>query len=186
MLSGRQGDSGVRTFFDTIVFRAMYRHFEEGRFGTASIEKGRREPWFVELKRDGVPWMNNMVGRDDVHLRWFNGYRGRVLIGGLGLGLDLFKMDYYGLLDSDRITSVDVVEIDGDVVGLVAPYHPHRKISIMVGDVAAFLQNATERYDNIVFDVFHDDSALEPTARQNLIAKTEGRLLIGGTVDFWH
>ena len=164
----------------------MYNHFEEGRFGTASIEKGRREPGFLELKRNGVPWMNNGVATDNEHLRWFNSYKGRVLIGGLGLGLDLFKMLYYGLLDSDRITSVDVVEVDADVVGLVAPYHPHRKISIMVGVVAEFLENTTDRYDRIVFDVFHDDSALFPTVRGDLVAKGQGRLLAGGTMDFWH
>ncbi len=176
----------MRTFFDSDVYKAMYDHFEEGRFGTASIEKGRREPGFLELKRNGVPWMNNRVATDNEHLRWFNGYRGKILIGGLGLGLDLFKMAYYGLLDSTEITSVDVVEIDADVVGLVAPYHPHRKTDIIVGDINQKLLNPSEKYNHIICDIFHDESSLHETEKQELTTRGQSRLEPGGKIDFWH
>jgi len=72
---------------------------------------------------------------------------GRTLIGGLGLGLIV-----HALNDNNRVESIDVYEINGDVIELVKPLLPvDERVRVIHGDV--FTANP-KNYDTIVLDLW--------------------------------
>jgi len=75
---------------------------------------------------------------------------GHILLAGLGLGLVL-----QGLEDRmDRIQSITVVEINQDVIDLVAKHYKHSKIKVVQGDITTWTPPAGMKYDVIYFDIW--------------------------------
>lgn len=75
---------------------------------------------------------------------------GKVLIGGLGIGMVL-----HNIVSKPEVTSVDVVEINKNLLELVSPFFKHEKVNIIEGDIFNFNCNGT-KYDTIYFDVWND------------------------------
>lgn len=84
-----------------------------------------------------------MRGFLDFHQR----ARGRVLMTGLGLG-----MAASWLAQKPEIELIDVVEIEQDVIELVAPHLPSKKINVVRGD--AYSLSPRLRYDYVWHDCF--------------------------------
>lgn len=103
----------------------------------------------TQLDIDGIGWMF-----DTTHEKWLNRRalqraKGRVLLGGLGLGMILWP-----ILGKSEVERVDVLELSLDVIRLVLPSlerHPRfDKLHIIEGDARTFETQA--RYDYIWLD----------------------------------
>lgn len=163
-------------------YKEMYNWFNEGIFGTASLVKDLHDVGRVDLKRRDQTWMNNSVGVDDQNLKFLQKAKGDILIMGLGIGANLLLLNDY--LDSDVIKSVDVIEIDSDVVGLISPYFTHPKIHIITGDALALVSTIDKRYDLVYWDIYLDN---ERHIEDNATNKTDGNRLLkaGGEIISW-
>ena len=75
--------------------------------------------------------------------------RGRVLCGGLGLGLIV-----HTLAKNKSITEIQVAEINRDVIALVYPLLPHEDKPIFVHSDNIYEFPNAERYDTIILDMW--------------------------------
>ena len=73
---------------------------------------------------------------------------GKVLVGGLGLGLITFSLDL-----NPFVEEVDIIELNKDVIKLVKPFVPKRKIKIRQGNVYDFKWFKKD-YDTIILDLW--------------------------------
>lgn len=76
---------------------------------------------------------------------------GRVLIGGMGLGILPWLCAAKPL-----VNSVTVVELQQGVIDLVGPVITHPKIAIVQDDVWGYLTSTAEKYDYIGLDIWPD------------------------------
>src|SRR5262249_49322032 len=83
------------------------------------------------------------------------GFRGRVLIGGLGIGLVV-----PGVTQRETVSRVDVVEQSPEVVPMVAPYVGDARTHLPEKDLFQFLRQAPARptYHAVFFDIWRGDS----------------------------
>lgn len=120
---GRSGDVSVERFEVEDGFGLM-RDFMLGR--------GTRPGQYTAIKRGGKMWMSDTRAefRDASNFIW-NAKKpgGRVLVNGLGLGIVIGH-----LLECDEIEHIDVVEIDEDVIRLVAPSFECDRVTVHHGD----------------------------------------------------
>lgn len=144
------------------VGRAAIARYSYGRgfylaYGTAGgagpvdffkVPGGRRLP-VTTLKIDGRTWMID----DPPH--WWSiretarRLRGRVLIGGLGLGLIL-----WAAAENPEVERAVVIERDADVIALMLPNLPKRPaIEIVEDDFAGYLDRAG-RFDSAFVDLW--------------------------------
>lgn len=99
--------------------------------------------------------MSNTPSEIDDHRKFIDNASGKVLIGGLGLGM---VVKY--LLQKSSITKVTVVEKSLDVIKLVAPsYVSDPRVEIINADIFEF--KPTEKYDCAWFDIWGDISGSE-------------------------
>jgi hypothetical protein len=79
---------------------------------------------------------------------------GKVLIGGLGLGMSpsLFA-------NKENVSKVVVVEIDKDVIKLCKP--KNKKIRVIHEDIWKFLEKTEEKFDYIYIDIHYSTSCME-------------------------
>jgi len=81
--------------------------------------------------------------------------KGRVLVGGLGLGYFVKKLQ-----EKDNVTSVVVVEISQDVINLVWKYHQFdQRFQIICTDIKKYLKRYTSnrRFDWVYLDIWRGD-----------------------------
>jgi len=88
---------------------------------------------YTRLMRGGTLVMSDTPAEIRDHRALFRNATGRVLIHGLGLGVAL-----RGVLLKDDVTHVDVVEIDEDLISLVAPHLEDPRVHIHHGDALTF------------------------------------------------
>lgn len=101
--------------------------------------------------------------------------KGRILIGGLGIGLIVLP-----LLEKPEVASVLVVEKNPDVVALVEPAirkaagEHAGKLTVVLGDVYTWKPAKGDRFDSIYFDIWSDVSTdvLVDMAKLHQRAKT--------------
>jgi len=163
-------------------FPAMSKIIPEGKSGEWSIEYYTPSEFEVRLEKlhsslDGIGYLDTYlvqatycVLRHNKHPVMSDTYRervtqahiidkahGNVLIAGLGIGLVLPP-----LCANPRVTSVTVLELEQDVINLVAPYHKHPKLKILHADVfewrPSYSQVDNAKYDVIYFDIWPDIS----------------------------
>lgn len=77
--------------------------------------------------------------------------RGHVLLNGLGLGMVLA-----GMLKRDDVERVTVVEIDADVIALVAPHLRDRRVEIVNADAFIYKLPKGIRYGAVWHDIWDD------------------------------
>jgi hypothetical protein len=80
--------------------------------------------------------------------------KGKVLIGGLGLGMSptLFA-------NKKDVDSVTVIEIEKDVIKLCKP--KNKKIKVIHDDIWHFLETTTEKFDFIYIDIHYSTGCME-------------------------
>jgi hypothetical protein len=133
---------------------------------------------FIELYIGEQPWMNNVVAEDNSHRELYDTARGSVLLAGLGLGCDVIL-----LRDKPSVTSIRVVEINGDVISLVGPQVSGGKVTIEQGDILSW--TTIQRYDTIFFDILLDDVDLYPTSKAAMEVVAVRSRAVGGSTLYW-
>lgn len=78
---------------------------------------------------------------------------GKVLIGGLGIGMVLRN-----ILDKKEVESVVVIELSQDLIDLVGPRFVHPKLTIINGDIFSWVPEKGTKYDSLYFDIWPDIS----------------------------
>lgn len=107
------------------------------------------------LFRNGCIIMSNTPAEINDHLKFIRKASGKVLIGGLGLGM-VVKC----LLEKESITKVTIVEQSPDVINLVASaYTNDPRVEIVNANI--FEYKPSERYDCAWFDIWDDISGAE-------------------------
>lgn len=121
----------------------------EGRSGSVAVERfeveedfslmkmrmeGRGTPvgQYTKLTRNGSLWMSDTRAEFFDNMRFLRKAKelgGRVLVNGLGLGMVVGH-----LLECPEIEHIDVVEIDEDVIRLVAPSFECDRVTVHHGD----------------------------------------------------
>ena len=152
--------------------------YPEGEAGTLKLshgtaKAGRTERWYnpkigrflytpnpisIEYpaleQGDGGNWITWMSAAQDECLAMKSLAKdasGRVLIGGLGLGILPWMCAAKPL-----VKSVTVVELQPGVIDLVRPVIDHPKITVVHDDVRDYLTSTTEKYDYIGLDIWPD------------------------------
>ena len=74
---------------------------------------------------------------------------GDVLIAGLGLG-----MICHPITRKPEVKSVTVIEQSADVIALIAPTLPRRKIKVIQGDIFTWRPDKGRRFNTIYFDIW--------------------------------
>lgn len=125
--------------------------------------------WMTDLPCEMVQMHDELARR--VH--------GRVLVGGLGLGI-LPRM----LLQNPRVTSVAVSEINASVVSLVAPTLDCERLSVAIGDVHE-LDVEDREYDFALLDTWQSTGEMTWTGDVVPLRRKMRRAHIRG-VRCWH
>lgn len=144
--SGESGDWKLKRFTVTPQGAKMHNLSEIFNGRNRFILAG--EYW--GLFRNGKVIMSNTPSEIDDHWKFIRKASGKVLVGGLGLGMVLKC-----LLDKKSVTKVTVVEKSPDVIKLVASaYTDDPRVEIVNADI--FQYKPTERYDCAWFDIWDD------------------------------
>lgn len=86
------------------------------------------------------------------HLPFVGEARGRVLIGGLGLGMCIAAV-----LAKSEVELVHVVEIDPDIIAMVGPHYSDPRLKIIQGDFRDYCPKG-QKYDVVWSDIWGDVS----------------------------
>lgn len=111
------------------------------------------EPYVVERK-EWKTWMADSAVEIATQADCIRRLRGKVLIGGLGLGV-LVK----AALGRRDVDAVDVLEIDSDIVGMVGPHYRDPRVRIITADALEFKPRAKRWYDVVYMDIWRNVGA---------------------------
>lgn len=120
------------------------------------ISAGRRinPGTYSRLSRDQVVIMSDTPAEKRDHIDFVRGAVGRILIGGLGMGLVL-----NAVARKEAVIHVDVVEIDDGPIALVWDFYKERfdgKINLIQTDLLEFKPKGFDLYDSAWFDIWDD------------------------------
>ncbi len=106
---------------------------------------------YTRLMRDGAwdPMMSDTPAEILDHLDFIYEAKGRCLLNGLGLGVVL-----KALLAKPEVTQVDVVEIEQDVIKLVAPSYNDPRVHIYNADAYTIVWDKTDRWTVAWHDIW--------------------------------
>lgn len=126
--------------------------------------------------------MSNAMFEIDAHAEVIEAANGDVFIGGLGLGYVANE-----IAQKSGVDSVDVVEIDSNVIALTgaAIVNEHSNVSVIHNDAYRQLNDNSKKYDIIFFDIFNTDPLVEPSVVSQLNSVAEPRLKEGGKIIYW-
>lgn len=113
--------------------------------------KSESEEWYG--MREWIVVMSDTPDEINDHAEMLLWAEGRVLVHGLGLGCVV-----HGLLTKDTVTSIDVVEVDPDVIALMAPYITDPRVTIHQGDCATFKWPPGTRWNYVWHDIWSEIS----------------------------
>lgn len=146
---GQKGEWQIETFnvskeeadFDRL--RCMvkghgYRHVKPGTY--------------KRLKHNGETIMSNTRAEINDHLEFINmaeRYGGDILINGLGLGVALTK-----ILEFTNVNSVTVIEIDWDVITLVAPHFEDDRVKVIHANALEYKPPTGKTYTAVWHDIW--------------------------------
>lgn len=155
--SGKSGNAEVRQTVKPPGEKVMLGNLRTAMFGQGVYED---PSWpfpttWHELLIDGGRMMSDWPIEQRQHDRELKGFRGRVLVGGLGLGYAATR-----LLARRSVTSVTVIEINPGVVELVRPHltDPDGKLTVIEADLFEWLKwHDGELFDRAFYDVWSSD-----------------------------
>ena len=129
-----------------------YEFFEVKKPITVTQLYYRNNPknkWHSLMVDDPLHWL----GMEDLA----NKCKGKVLVGGLGMGLVL-----HHLVNNRLVDEIEVIEIDPQLVEFIKPYLPEAKkrFNILAADYFHYILRTNSRYDSAIIDlwVLGDDS----------------------------
>lgn len=93
----------------------------------------------------------------ETHLEFVRRAYGRVLITGLGLGCVI-----RGLLRNPAVEHITCIENSPDVLRLVRPYMPKRRLTIIEADALVWTKESTETFDVAWHDLWTNPDKGEP------------------------
>ena len=135
---GRKGPWQIErvTIEDNPILRIRERLFKPGTY--------------THLRHDhrGLVMSDTPAERYD-HYRFIQIAQGRVLISGLGLG-----MCVGALLRKGEVTSVTVLEIDPDVIALVAPHYEDDRLTVIETDALEYKPPKGSRFNYVWHDIW--------------------------------
>ena len=111
------------------------------------------EGTYCRLVVDGCLWMSDTSMEHRTNWEVVHEARGNVLIAGLGLGMIL-----HPILEKPEVTHVTVVEKYKDVIALVRPTVPNKKLTLIEGDIYEWLPEKGAKFDAIYFDIWAEQS----------------------------
>ncbi len=136
---------------------------------------------YVKLLADGKLQMSDTDMEWRTNARFLSRATGDVLVAGLGIGMVLPP-----LFGKSEVSSVTVLELNRDVVELVAPHVAHKKLRVLCGDAKqpdAVLNG--DKFDTVWLDIWHNLSADNLDEMKVLKALYRKRLNRGGFVGCW-
>lgn len=118
------------------------------------------------------------------NMEFYQAARGRVLVGGLGLG-----MVVHALNAKKEVEHITVVEINEHVIKLIAPTLP-KNIEVVHADVEQFVETArqqkpTPKWDTIFFDIWPTISTDDGPQISRLHRRSRKLLNPGGWMNSW-
>lgn len=127
------------------------RHVIYGGQKSKTIKFHTETLWHRLLENGGV-WMSDIPSEHAQMLACVKGMRGKVLVGGLGLGLAATI-----LAKRKSVTKVVVVELSKAVIDLVAPYLGSNKIEVVHADLFKYLTKLKTEFDYAFYDIWKSD-----------------------------
>lgn len=123
-------------------------HFEIGKNNMYAIRHGIPCGKFIRLMHRGSAIMSDTEMEKRTNSAFVRNAHGKVLIGGLGIGLILLAVQ-----DKDEVKNITVIEKSREVIDLVANQLPlNDKVEIVNADV--FEYSPTEKYNTIYMDIW--------------------------------
>lgn len=115
----------------------------------AKVRSGIPNGTYVSLKHRGEIVMSNTPMEQQTNLEFVSKAHGKVLIGGLGIGMILLAIQ-----DKENVEHITVVEKSKEVVELVAnQLSLNEKVNIIIDDV--FTYKPSIRYNTIYMDIWN-------------------------------
>lgn len=131
----------------------------------------------IKLTEDGNPWMSDNMHEVESTVGAVEVARGDVLVGGLGMGL-------FPTWIKDKVNSIDIVELNQEVIDLVFHQVATEKMKIIHDEIYHYLRTTDKKYDFIFIDIWQD--TLSPFWEIDGARKLAQRCLkAGGTTWCW-
>lgn len=108
------------------------------------------------LKEDGLVWMCDHPQEIFLHHFAIDKAYGCVLIGGLGVGYSARVIARKG-----SVEDVTVVEINRDVIKLVAPHIRRPNLCVVQADLWQYLKTTTHRFNFVFMDIWRSTGEME-------------------------
>jgi len=133
----------------------------------------------ITLKEDSHIWMSDTPFELEGMANSLKAAYGRVLIGGLGLGMFPYLI---GL--KRKVREVDIIEKEQKVIDLVFPQIPSLKLNVVCDDIYHYVSTTQARYDFIYLDIWPD--IIGPIQDvDKAVAAAQRCLKPGGEVRVW-
>ena len=130
---------------------------------------------------DTWSWMMNHWWEENSSNSINQGATGKILMAGLGVGYESFIQD-----SNPKVKSVTVVEKDSDIITLSSPVLRDTSVVIINDNILHYLENTTNTFDVIYFDIFPDSPAMFPEEVRILTDEAMFCLNDGGSIMFWN
>lgn len=156
-----------------------YNLWKEKKVGNWEIFKDEFNVFLRHTKQDFI-WMSTLDWEKRRHDVFEKQARGKVLIAGLGLGYDVLIIK-----NKPNIISIDVIEIDKEIIDLVSSVVKDQKVKIIHDRILHYMQTTNKKYDTIYFDIFPHDVVNYPEQVQILINQARKMLNTNGKILFW-
>jgi hypothetical protein len=161
----------------TILARGSVAERYDRATGTMSRSRLDFDWPVVKLTEDGNTWMSDNPFEVESVMPAIERARGVVLTAGLGIG-------FIPTMIGDRVTSIDIVELNREVIDLVFHQVATHKMRVIHDDLFHYLRTTDKRYDFIAIDVWQD--TLVPLLEGEEAAKLARRCLKpGGEIWCW-
>jgi hypothetical protein len=105
------------------------------------------------LKDEHGVIMSTIPQEMEQHARQLQNAHGKVLVGGLGLGLSVSLLQ-----ENPKVTEITVVEINPDIIALIKPHLDSSKTNIIYGDLHGYLKKCSTKFDFGYFDIWRGTS----------------------------
>jgi spermidine synthase len=168
---------------------ARVEHFELDERTAACMASESRD-WSIRAGRYARLYIRDELVMSDTWFERASNWqvvthaRGRILIGGLGLGMLLPP-----LLEAERVTHVTVVEVERDVLDLVQPAFAGQvaagRLDLVHGDIRRWRPPRGVRYDTIYFDIWPTLSTANLPEMAALQRRFRYRLAPNGWLGSW-
>ena len=156
----------------------------EQRIGDFEIIKVNNETFLIEHYDYIKVWMAGSNEERQLYLPLYSKcdklINGKVLIAGLGLGLDLLNV-----ISNPNVKEIVLIEKQKEIIDLVWPYVLHDKTKLIHKDIFEFLRTTDEQFDLIYFDIFPGGRMSFPEEADKLEKLARQRLRLCGEIVFW-